>query len=44
MVIEFEFESKKSVKTFYLRAEYKVAKAVHETRSDTDLMIVEGAE
>ena len=39
-----EFESKKSAETFYLRAEYKVAKTVHETCSDTDLMIVECAE
>jgi uncharacterized protein (DUF1330 family) len=39
-----EFESRQAAETFYFSAEYQVAKAVRETCSDTDLMIIEGAE
>ncbi len=43
-VMMIEFESKKAAETFYFSAEYQAAKAVRETCSDTDLMIIEGAE
>jgi uncharacterized protein (DUF1330 family) len=39
-----EFESKKAAETFYFSEEYQAAKAVREACSDTDLMIIEGAE
>ena len=37
-----EFESKKAAETFYFSKEYQAAKAVRETCSDTDLIIIEG--
>jgi uncharacterized protein (DUF1330 family) len=43
-VMMIEFESKQAAETFYFSAEYQAAKAVRETCSDTDLMIIEGAE
>jgi uncharacterized protein (DUF1330 family) len=43
-VMMIEFESKKAAETFYFSEEYQAAKAVRETCSDTDLMIIEGAE
>ena len=42
-VMMIEFESKKAAETFYFSEEYQAAKAVRETCSDTDLMIIEGA-
>jgi len=39
-----EFESKQAAEIFYFSDEYQAAKAVRETCSDTDLMIIEGAE
>ena len=41
-VMMIEFESKQAAETFYFSKEYKAAKAVRETCSDTDLMIIEG--
>ena len=43
-VMMIEFESKKAAETFYFSDEYQAAKAVRETCSDTDLMIIEGAD
>ena len=43
-VMMIEFESKKAAEVFYFSAEYQAAKSVRETCSDTDLMIIEGAE
>ena len=43
-VMMIEFKSKKAAETFYFSEEYQAAKAVRETCSDTDLMIIEGAE
>ena len=43
-VMMIEFESKQAAETFYFSAEYQAAKAVREICSDTDLMIIEGAE
>ena len=42
-VVMIEFKSKKAAETFYFSDEYQAAKAVCETCSDTDLMIIEGA-
>ena len=39
-----EFESKQAAEAFYFSEEYVAAKAVRLTCSDTDLMIIEGAE
>jgi uncharacterized protein (DUF1330 family) len=39
-----EFESKQAAEAFYFSEEYNAAKAVCLTCSDTDLMIIEGAE
>mgnify|MGYP000400651813 FL=1 len=44
IVMMIEFESKQAAETFYFSDEYQAAKAVRETCSDTDLMIIEGAE
>ena len=41
-VMMIEFESKQAAETFYFSKEYQAAKAVRETCSDTDLMIIEG--
>jgi len=42
-VMMIEFESKQAAETFYFSDEYQAAKAVRETCSDTDLMIIEGS-
>ena len=41
-VMMIEFESKQAAETFYFSKEYQAAKAMRETCSDTDLMIIEG--
>ena len=43
-VMMIEFESKQAAEKFYFSAEYQAAKAVRDTCSDTDLMIIEGAD
>ena len=43
-VMMIEFDSKQAAETFYFSDEYQAAKAVRDTCSDTDLMIIEGAE
>ena len=42
--IRVEFESIDTARTFYLSDEYQAAKAVRDACSETDLMIIEGAE
>ena len=42
IVMLIEFESKEAANTFYYSEEYQAAKAVRETCSDTDFMIIEG--
>ena len=44
IVMMIEFESKEAANTFYHSEEYQAAKAIRETCSDTDLMIIEGLE
>ena len=43
-VMMIEFESKQAAEKFYFSTEYQSAKAVREAYSDTDLMIIEGAD
>ena len=43
-VMLIEFERKKAAKTFYLSYEYQAAKAVRRICSNTDLVIIEGAD
>ena len=42
IVMLIEFESKEAANTFYYSEEYQAAKAIRETCSDTDFMIIEG--
>jgi uncharacterized protein (DUF1330 family) len=42
IVMLIEFESKEAANKFYYSEEYQAAKAVRETCSDTDFMIIEG--
>ena len=42
VVMMIEFESKEAANTFYHSEEYQAAKAVRETCSETDFMIIEG--
>ena len=42
VVMMIEFESKEATNTFYHSEEYQAAKAVRETCSETDFMIIEG--
>ena len=44
IVMMIEFESIDTARTFYLSDEYQAAKAVRDACSETDLMIIEGAE
>lgn len=44
IVMMIEFESIDTAKRFYLSDEYQAAKAVRDACSETDLMIIEGAE
>ena len=44
MVMMIEFESKAVAERFYFSAEYQSAKAVRDECSETDLMIMEGAD
>ena len=44
IVMMIEFESVDTARTFYLSDEYQAAKAVRDACSETDLMIIEGAE
>ncbi len=44
IVMMIEFESIDNARTFYLSDEYQAAKAVRDACSETDLMIIEGAE
>ena len=44
IVMMIEFESIDIARTFYLSDEYQAAKAVRDACSETDLMIIEGAE
>lgn len=44
IVMMIEFESKQAAEAFYFSEEYNATKAVRLTCSDTDLMIIEGAE
>ena len=43
VVIMIEFDSKKIAENFYFSEDYQVAKAVRDECSETDLMIIEGA-
>ena len=43
-VMMIEFESMQAAENFYFSAECQAAKAVRDTCSDTDLMIIEGAD
>ena len=44
IVMMIEFESIDTARTFYLSDKYQAAKAVRDACSETDLMIIEGAE
>ena len=44
IVMMIEFESIDTARTFYLSDEYQAAKAGRDACSETDLMIIEGAE
>ena len=44
IVMMIEFESIDNARTFYLSDEYQAAKAVRDACSETDLMIIEGAD
>ena len=44
VVMMIEFESKAVAESFYFSAEYQAAKAVRDECSETDLMIIEGAD
>ena len=44
VVMMIEFESKEIAETFYFSDEYQAAKAVRDACSETDLMIIEGAD
>jgi len=44
IVMMIEFESIDTARTFYLSDEYQAAKAVRDACSETDLMIIEGAD
>ena len=44
IVMMIEFESVDTARTFYLSDEYQAAKAVRDACSETDLMIIEGAD
>jgi len=44
IVMMIEFDSIDSARTFYLSDEYQAAKAVRDACSETDLMIIEGAD
>ena len=44
IVMMIEFESIDAARTFYLSDEYQAAKAVRDACSETDLMIIEGAD
>lgn len=44
IVMMIEFDSIDAARTFYLSDEYQAAKAVRDACSETDLMIIEGAE
>jgi uncharacterized protein (DUF1330 family) len=39
-----EFDSLKTAETFYLSDDYQAAKVVRDECSETDLMLIEGAE
>jgi uncharacterized protein (DUF1330 family) len=39
-----EFDSLDTAKTFYMSDDYQAAKALRDECSDTDLMLIEGAE
>ena len=43
VVMMIEFDSKKIAENFYFSEDYQVAKAVRDECSETDLMIIEGA-
>ena len=44
IVMMIEFDSIDAARTFYLSDEYQAAKAVRDACSETDLMIIEGAD
>ena len=44
VVMMIEFASKEIAETFYFSHEYQAAKAVRDECSETDLMIIEGAD
>ena len=44
IVMMIEFESIDTARRFYLSGEYQAAKAVRDACSETDLMIIEGAD
>lgn len=44
VVMMIEFESKEIAETFYFSDDYQAAKAVRDDCSETDLMIIEGAD
>ena len=44
VVMMIEFASKEIAETFYFSQEYQAAKAVRDACSETDLMIIEGAD
>ena len=43
VVMMIEFDSKEIAENFYLSEDYQAAKAVRDACSETDLMIIEGA-
>ena len=44
IVMMIEFESFDTAKTFYMSDDYQAAKVLRDECSDTDLMLIEGAE
>ncbi|HAJ83454.1 MAG: DUF1330 domain-containing protein [Planktomarina sp.] len=44
IVMMIEFDSLKTAETFYLSDDYQAAKVIRDECSETDLMLIEGAE